>query len=305
VTGEQVQATVFERGSNVHEYWLAHAEGFQVVSRRKPRDRVDHVVVDRELGSATALVVRRKRGRRPKRIPVMSVSAVDPFERVIYLAPKRRAHAAAERLRPHVVEAARSTWNAQQAARDLALPRAIETARATQRECVRAAGWLRPWLAEAGRRVIVAYARGYHAANAFVHSAYAWFQPRVATAGRRAVRAVRNGTVPKSVRARRKAALSALRPDRTRRVQPQRHSLWAAIRTSLSATFGCVGTGLLDARVSGRQILREGLPAVLRRPAVQTADVPEAYHPYSRQNGIDGRQGSVVASEHLHDIGEG
>jgi hypothetical protein len=209
VTGEQVQATVFERGSNVHEYWLAHAEGFHVVSRRKPRDRVDHVVVDRHLGSATALVVRRKRGRKPKRIPVMWVSAVDPFERLVYLAPKRRAHTAAERLRPHVFQAARSTWQAQQAAREWTRPRAIGAARATQRECVHAAGWLRPRLVEAGRRAISAYARGYHAANAFVHTAYAWLQPRAATLGRRAVRAVRNA--PNGIRTR-ATALKGPRP---------------------------------------------------------------------------------------------
>jgi hypothetical protein len=189
VTGEHPQ--VFERGSNVHEYWLAHAEGFHVVSRRKPRARVDHVVVDRQLGSATALVVKRKRSRRAKRIPVMWVSGVDPFERLLYLTPRRRAQTAALRLRPHVVDAARGTWRAQSAAREWARPRAVEAVAATQRECVRGARWLRPRLVGAGDRAVVMYARGYRAASAFLQRAYAWLRPRVVLLARRAVHGTR------------------------------------------------------------------------------------------------------------------
>ena len=243
VTGEQ--ATVFERGSNVHEYWLAHAEGFHVASRRKPGDRVDHVVVDRRLGSATALVVRRKRGRRSKHIPVMWVSAVDPFERVVYLAPKRRAQTAAARMRPHVADAARTARGAQHAAVEWARPRAHDalraarTARGAQRaalewarprareavrtarlECVRAAAWLRPQLVEAGLRVSVATVRGYRASRALSievarathrrsQAAYEWLRPRILTAARRAARAVRSA--PNGIRTR-ATALKGPRP---------------------------------------------------------------------------------------------
>ena len=234
VTGEQAKATVFERGSNVHEYWLAHAEGFHVVSRRKPRDRVDHVVVDRQLGSASALVVRRKRGRRPKHIPVMWVSAVDPFERVVYLAPKRRAHTAADRMRPHVadavriargaqhaaVRAVRTARDAQRAAVERARPRVDDAVRAACLECVRAAVWLRPRLVEAGRRVSVASARAYRASRAFSIdvaratnrrslAAYAWLRPRIVTAARRAARAARSA--PNGIRTR-ATALKGPRP---------------------------------------------------------------------------------------------
>ena len=202
MTGEQLQATVFERGSNVHEYWLAHAEGFHVVSRRRPRDRVVHVVVDRSLGSATALVVRRKRGRRAKRIPVMWVSAVDPFERLLYLTPRRRAHTTAQRLRPHVVEAARGTWRAQHAAREWARPRAVEAVSLTRRECVCGALWLRPRLVGATQRAVVAYARGYHTTHAFARRAYAWLQPRVALLAGRAFRTARSAPAVLSTRAR-------------------------------------------------------------------------------------------------------
>lgn len=204
VTGEQSQATVFERGSNVHEYWLAHAEGFHVASRRKPRDRIDHVVVDRRLGSATALVVRRKRGRRPKHIPVMWVSAVDPFERVVYLTPKRRVNTAAERMRPHVVDATRTARRAQHSALEWLRLRALVVVGALQRACVRAAIWLRPRLVEAGRRLTIAAARGYRGSCAFSLTvvretnrrslaAYVWLLPRVVTAARRAAHAVRSG----------------------------------------------------------------------------------------------------------------
>lgn len=198
VTGEQPQATVFERGSHVHEYWLAHAEGFHVVSRRKPRGRVDHVVVDRERGSAAALVVRRKRGRRPRRIPVMAVSAVDPFERLLYLAPRRRERTVVMRVRPHVAHATTSAWQAQRTAVAWLRPRAAGAAYAVRLELVRAALWLRPRLVEAGRRTNVAYARGYHASRASSRAAYAWLQPRVVLLVRRAARAIRSGSVLKT-----------------------------------------------------------------------------------------------------------
>jgi hypothetical protein len=221
VTGEQAQTTVFERGSNVHDYWLAHAEGFHVVARRKPGDRVDHVVVDRELGSATALVVRRKRGRRrPKHIPVMWVSAVDPFERLVYLTPKRRARTASERLRPHVVDAARTANQAKQATVDWLRPRAGDAVRVAWLECARAALWLRPRLVEAGRRVTVASVHGYRTTRAFSLdvvreanrrslAAYAWLRPRIVTAARRAARAIRNA--PNGIRTR-ATALKGPRP---------------------------------------------------------------------------------------------
>jgi hypothetical protein len=210
VTGEQPQATVFERGSKVHEYWLAHAEGFHVVSRRKPRDRVDHVVVDRERGSATALVVRRRHGRRPKRIPVMSVSAVDPFERLLYLTPQRRARSTAtDRGRRHVAHAIASALCAQRAALAWLRPRAIGAAYAVRLGLVRAALWLRPHLVETGRRTTVAYTRGYHASRTFSRDAYAWVQPRIVTLVRRAARAVRSA--PNGIRTR-ATALKGPRP---------------------------------------------------------------------------------------------
>ena len=146
VTGEQPQ--VFGRGSNVLEYWLAHAEGFDVVSRRKPRHRVDHVIVDRQVGAASVLVVRRRRGRRTRVIPVSAIAAVDPFERLLYVTPKRRARTAAH-----------GAYRAQQAAVTWAHPRLVETARLTHRGSVRAGTWLRPRIVAASRATTLAAAR--------------------------------------------------------------------------------------------------------------------------------------------------
>ncbi len=156
---EQLQATVFERGSNVLDYWLAHAEGFDVVARGKRRRRVDHVVVDRQLGSASVLVVRSKRGRRHRVIPVVAVSAVDPFERLLYLSPRRRPGADVARVRPHVVQAARTAHRAGHVAVDRLAPRAVLAARVTRRQSIRAALWLAPRLLETGRLVRLVSAR--------------------------------------------------------------------------------------------------------------------------------------------------
>ena len=82
------QPTVFRRGSNVLEYWLAHAEGFEVASRRVRPPRVERVVVDPVRGRATGLIVRSfGLGRSHRRIVAAdAVVAVDPFLRTLHLA---------------------------------------------------------------------------------------------------------------------------------------------------------------------------------------------------------------------------
>lgn len=160
MTGEEPQATVFGRGTSVLDYWLANAEGFHVVATRKPGHRVDHVLVDRQLGSATVLIVRRKRGRRLRRIPAVEVSAVDPFERVLYLAPKRRVRSVTARsaawAAPRVVASARSTrMYSLQGARWLQ-PRVAASARSTGRGSVDAVRWLKPRVVKGGRSAYAA-----------------------------------------------------------------------------------------------------------------------------------------------------
>ena len=171
VTGEQPQDTVFGRGSNVLEYWLAHAEGFDVVSRGKPRQRVQHVVVDRRRGSAAVLVVGRTRGR-TRAIPVAAISAVDPFDRLLYLTPKRRARTTAS----HVGLATRGAY----AAVDRLRPRTVAAARAAQRDSVRVGVWLRPRLIELGRLAARSAIRAYVIAHALI----AHLRPMFADAAR-------------------------------------------------------------------------------------------------------------------------
>jgi hypothetical protein len=95
--GVREQPAVFRRGSDVLEYWLAHAEGFVVASRRGRRARVERVVVDPVRGRATGLVVRSFGvGRSRRRILAADcVVAVDPFLRTLHL-----AHSRMERPRP-------------------------------------------------------------------------------------------------------------------------------------------------------------------------------------------------------------
>jgi hypothetical protein len=79
---------VFRRGSNVLEYWLAHAEGFEVASGTGRRARVESVYVDPVRGHATGLVVRSSGvGRSHRRLLAAdTVVAVDPFLRTLHLA---------------------------------------------------------------------------------------------------------------------------------------------------------------------------------------------------------------------------
>jgi hypothetical protein len=78
---------VFERGSHVVDYWLAHSEGF-TLGKPSARRRVTGVLCDRHTGRAQTLYVESIR-RRPRTVPARSVAAVDPFKRVLYL--ERRA----------------------------------------------------------------------------------------------------------------------------------------------------------------------------------------------------------------------
>ncbi len=86
--GALEQPAVFRRGSNVLEYWLAHAEGFEVASGAGRRARVERVYVDPMRGRATELVVRSPGvGRSHRRILAAdTVVAVDPFLRTLHLA---------------------------------------------------------------------------------------------------------------------------------------------------------------------------------------------------------------------------
>jgi hypothetical protein len=79
---------VFERGSNVLEYWLANSEGFSV-AHPDGKERVTAVVIDPETLQARSLVVRRSR-RRTHVVAAARIAAVDPHGRVLYVTPRRR-----------------------------------------------------------------------------------------------------------------------------------------------------------------------------------------------------------------------
>ena len=85
---------IFERGSHVREYWLAHCEGFTVVESTS-RLRVRAVVVDPTDGRASTVVAGAATSRRARVLPVDRIHAVDPFERVLYVEPRHALHATA------------------------------------------------------------------------------------------------------------------------------------------------------------------------------------------------------------------
>jgi hypothetical protein len=161
------QPTVFRRGSNVLEYWLAHAEGFEVASRRVRPARVERVVVDPVRGHATGLIVRSFGvGRSRRRIVTAdAVVAVDPFLRTLHLAHSPRAFppagtraasmlvAGAGRTRPIVARLPPLVSAAASAARAWTAPRLKQTISIAQRygrelglRIGAGAAWLRPRL---------------------------------------------------------------------------------------------------------------------------------------------------------------
>jgi hypothetical protein len=184
---------VFRRGSNVLEYWLDHAEGFEIRYRRRIRGRVESVVVECSSGRAQALVVRSRRLHRRRMIPVESIVAVDPFAGV--LVPRRertalvRIGAATGRLAVAVVgvtvASARSTvaWTGPRLGTGLtAGGRGIRSAAGV---VAAATAWLTPraWrLATAASRRCASGARraGRRLAQT-TQTTYAWMRPRVST----------------------------------------------------------------------------------------------------------------------------
>lgn len=77
---------VFRRGSNVLEYWLAHAEGFDVSSSAAHLGVVERVRVEPTGGHARELVVRTPVLHRRRRLAAAAFAAVDPASRRLELA---------------------------------------------------------------------------------------------------------------------------------------------------------------------------------------------------------------------------
>lgn len=181
---------IFQRGSNVREYWLAHCEGFAVVGSAT-RSRVRAVVVDPADGRAHHVVVSGRTSLRTRVLPAERIESVDPFDRVLYAEGRHTmravagtfAHAAAILhvwLRPRLRTAAVSLRTRSREVVAWLLPRlraAAVSARAHNREVV---AWLRPRLRSAA---ISAERRSREAS--------AWLRPRTARAARRTTDEVR------------------------------------------------------------------------------------------------------------------
>jgi hypothetical protein len=84
----ETDAQTFARGSRVHDYWLAHAEGFRVRRGVLRRSRVEAVRLDPWSGRARTLVLRSLLHRR-RAVAAEEVVAVDPFERVLVVETER------------------------------------------------------------------------------------------------------------------------------------------------------------------------------------------------------------------------
>lgn len=188
------QPTVFRRGSNVLEYWLAHAEGFEVASRRVRPARVERVVVDPVRGHATGLIVRSFGvGRSHRRIVAAdAVVAVDPFLRTLHLVHSPRALppagtraasllvAAARRTRPIVARLPPATAAGARAVRAWFLPRLKQANSIAERfgrelgaQIGAAVAWLRPRLRDLASAAWVALVGLSCAAAKAGHRVYA------------------------------------------------------------------------------------------------------------------------------------
>jgi hypothetical protein len=147
--GARSGRAVFRRGSNVLEYWLDHAEGFEIRYRRRSRGHVESVLVDSSSGRAEGLVVRSRVLGRTRVIPADSIVAVEPF-----------AHVFVPRLE-------RSAF--------------VQVGRATKRSAVGLGGAGRHsalWLGPRLQQGLAAAGRGVRSASAWTVAAVAWLSPR-------------------------------------------------------------------------------------------------------------------------------
>jgi hypothetical protein len=87
--GGLMAETRFEGSSPVARYWLSKCEGFAVTGGE--RGVVEELIRDADPFVTTRLVVRTGRRRRAV-VPAEAVAAVDPAERVVFIARRRRKH---------------------------------------------------------------------------------------------------------------------------------------------------------------------------------------------------------------------
>jgi hypothetical protein len=202
----------------VLEYWLDHAEGFEIRRRRRVSGHVESVLVDSGSGRAQGLVVRSSRLGRTRVIPAESIVAVEPFERVLVPRKERSALArvglavrrwlvavavwarrTALRLAPRVAHGSRAASAAVVAAKAWAGPRAWRLTRTTAARCASGARhaarvialavtstivWLRPRLSAFTRATAAGTAASARKGAAETRAAGAWLQPRARSGAR-------------------------------------------------------------------------------------------------------------------------
>jgi hypothetical protein len=133
----------------VLEYWLDHAEGFEIRYRRRSRGHVESVLVDSQSGRAERLVVRSPVLGRTRVIPADSIVAVEPF-----------AHILVHRLeRSPLVRLGRATNRS-----------AIGLGAAGRRSAL--------WLGPRTRNGVSAAGRGMRHVGVWIVAAAAWVAPR-------------------------------------------------------------------------------------------------------------------------------
>jgi hypothetical protein len=174
IGGARSGRAVFRRGSNVLEYWLDHAEGFEIRDRRRVRGHVESVLVDLQSGRTHALVVRSSRLGRTRVMPADAIVAVEPFSRVLVPRRERSAPVRAGSATVRGVSAGRGALGrgARGAASGLAAgavwtaPRVARAAETTGARC--ASGASRAW-----RRLALA-----------TTATYTWLRPRLSALAR-------------------------------------------------------------------------------------------------------------------------
>ena len=186
---------LFERGSNVVDYWLAHCEGFKL-GKATSGKRVTGVVCDERTGHARTLFVESGL-RKSHALPAQKIAAVDPFNKVLYLEKRAPALPALPALPPLPVR--RSAKGARRAGSAAARRFGVLAAaglRTGARYSRDGVVWLRPRL-RAAVWTTALFVRNRYAEAAF------WLAPRIA-AGLRATVASINAFV-EAVRRRRSA----------------------------------------------------------------------------------------------------
>jgi hypothetical protein len=189
----------------VLEYWLDHAEGFEVRARGRGYGHVERVLVDSGSGRAEALVVRSSLFGRTRVVPALSIVAVEPFTRVLVLRRERsilvRTGDASWRYTTIVAGAVghAAVWLSPRAWRltSTAVSRLASAADRAARWLALALTatlvWLRPRLSSLARAAAssaMAVARGVPPA---LRAALAWLLPRASTLLAQIVAGTRDG----------------------------------------------------------------------------------------------------------------